>query len=81
MQQAFVAISAMAEDQDGGKKAVEAYSVFVRLALPPYTIHFKSPNCIKESTMDMLDRRVCKETLRATSQRAEVRCVCSTVLI
>jgi len=67
----------MEERQSVGntQKAVKAYSTFIRLALPPYTIHFKSPICIKEAVMETLDKRVCKETLRATSQRAEVRCV------
>lgn len=54
-----------------------AHSIFVRLALPPYTIHFKSPSFMKEATMEMLDKRVCKETLKKTAQKAEVRWVIS----
>ncbi|KAK6441536.1 hypothetical protein LTR95_002236 [Oleoguttula sp. CCFEE 5521] len=51
----------------------KAYSVFVRLVLPPYAIHFKAPKYMKESTLDLLDRRVTKATLAATAQKATVR--------
>lgn len=55
------------------ERVTKAHSTFVRLVLPPYTIHFKSPNYMKEQTMDMLDKRVTKETLKSTAQKAEVR--------
>ncbi|WPG98527.1 Hypothetical protein R9X50_00131800 [Acrodontium crateriforme] len=51
----------------------KAHSVFVRLLLPPYTIHFKSPTYMRESTLELLDRKVCKETLKSTAQDASVR--------
>jgi len=65
----------MEEPQDEASKALKAYSTFVRLVLPPYTVHFKSATSVKDAAMEMLDKRVCKESLRATSQRVEVRYV------
>jgi palmitoyltransferase len=50
-----------------------AHTVFLRLALPPYTIHFKSPTYLQPSTLDLLDKRVCKETLKLTAQDVWVR--------
>lgn len=64
-------MAAPEEDSKTGK----AYNVLVRLALPPYTIHFKSPTYMREATMEMLDKTVCKESLKATAQKAEVRFV------
>lgn len=60
------------EDEDEGR-AIKAASVFIRLALPPYTIHFKSPHYMQAPTLELLDKKVCKETLRSTGQRVEVR--------
>ena len=65
--------SNMARDPDDPNRAAKAHSVFVRLVLPPYTIHFKAPKYMKESTLDMLDKKVCKETLRGTAQSPTVR--------
>lgn len=59
---------AMARD-----KKKEAHSVFIRLVLPPYTIHFKSPTYMRDATLDLLDKKVCKETLKSTAQDAVVR--------
>ncbi|EME89366.1 uncharacterized protein MYCFIDRAFT_127594 [Pseudocercospora fijiensis CIRAD86] len=56
----------------------KAHSVFVRLALPVYTQHFKSPAYVKESTLDMMDNRVSKEVLKSTAQRADVRAAIGT---
>jgi len=66
----------MEATEDDGKTG-KAYNVLVRLALPPYTIHFKSPTFMKESVMEMLDKTVCKESLKATAQKAQVRSVFS----
>ncbi|GAB7349382.1 hypothetical protein MBLNU459_g8507t1 [Dothideomycetes sp. NU459] len=63
----------MAAIEDKSSKDGRAYNILVRLALPPYTIHFKSATYMKEATMEMLDKRVCKECLKATAQRPEVR--------
>ncbi|KAK3112665.1 hypothetical protein LTR53_010835, partial [Teratosphaeriaceae sp. CCFEE 6253] len=54
-------------------KTAQAHSVFLRLVLPPYTIHFKSPHYMRDSTLDLLDRRVCKATLKATAATPSVR--------
>ncbi|KAF2207935.1 hypothetical protein CERZMDRAFT_71198 [Cercospora zeae-maydis SCOH1-5] len=51
----------------------QAYSVFVRLVLPPYTIHFKSTGYMKDVTLEMLDKKVCKEMLRRTANDAMAR--------
>jgi hypothetical protein len=59
----------MVRDGDSAK----AHAVFVRLALPPYTVHFKSATYMKESTLELLDKKVCKETLKSTAQRNDVR--------
>ncbi|KAK5166875.1 uncharacterized protein LTR77_007604 [Saxophila tyrrhenica] len=59
---------------DPRKGAVlRAHLTFIRLALPPYTIHFKSPTYIQPATLDLLDKKVLKETLRNTAQDATVR--------
>lgn len=50
-----------------------AHSVFVRLVLGPYMVHFKSAGFMREATLDALDKRVCKETLVSTAQRGPVR--------
>lgn len=69
----------MAAMKHEGSKDGKAFNILVRLALPPYTIHFKSATYMKEATMEMLDKRVCKESLKATAQRPEVRFVCADV--
>lgn len=68
----------MAAIEKEGSKDGKAFNILVRLALPPYTIHFKSATYMREGTMEMLDKRVCKESLKATAQRPEVRFVCLT---
>lgn len=65
-------VEKMAVPEDNSKQG-KAYNVLVRLALPPYTIHFKSSTYMREGTMEMLDKTVCKDSLRATAQKAEVR--------
>ncbi|QIX01870.1 hypothetical protein AMS68_007387 [Peltaster fructicola] len=59
--------------RDGAVDTAQAHSVFVRLVLPPYTIHFKSPTYMKESTLELLDGRVCKEVLKSSASSSEVR--------
>ncbi|KAF7191340.1 Copper transport protein 86 [Pseudocercospora fuligena] len=68
----------MARDADAQTKMAKAHSVFMRLALPVYTQHFKSPAYVKESTLDMMDNRVSKEVLKSTAQRADVRAAIGT---
>lgn len=59
--------------RDNGDVCSAAHSVFIRLVLGPYTVHFKSAGYMRESTLDLLDKKVCKETLSSTAQRATVR--------
>ncbi|KAH9827505.1 Spinocerebellar ataxia type 10 protein domain [Teratosphaeria destructans] len=54
-------------------KVRKAHAVFIRLVLPPYTIHFKSPSYMREATLSLLDTKVCKETLKATASNTAVR--------
>lgn len=61
-------------------RLVKAHRIFVRLVLPPYTAHFNSPGYIKDATLDMLDERVCRATLRLTTQQKQVRCVEITII-
>ncbi|KAK3707722.1 hypothetical protein LTR37_011899 [Vermiconidia calcicola] len=63
----------MARDEEKRQRQAKAHSVLVRLALPPYTIHFKSPNYIHPTTLDLLDKKVCKETLKSTARDAQAR--------
>ena len=50
-----------------------AHTVLLRLALPPYTIHFQSPTHLHPPTLDLLDKRICKHTLRSTAHDSLVR--------
>ncbi|PPJ59645.1 hypothetical protein CBER1_01236 [Cercospora berteroae] len=59
--------------RDAASNMAKAYSVFVRLVLPPYTIHFKSTGYMKDVTLEMLDKKVCKEMLRRTANDAMAR--------
>jgi hypothetical protein len=52
-----------------------AYSTLLRLGLPAYTMHFKSPTYMRESMLERLDRTVCKDILKASAQQPEVRFV------
>lgn len=51
----------------------KAHSVFIRLVLPPYTIHFKSPTYLQPATLDLLDRKISKETLKSTTASLPIR--------
>ncbi|EMC99507.1 hypothetical protein BAUCODRAFT_29852 [Baudoinia panamericana UAMH 10762] len=55
------------------EKVRMAHSVFIRLVLAPFTIHFKSPTYLREGTLELLDKRVCKETLQSTANNVAVR--------
>ncbi|KAI4850648.1 hypothetical protein E4T44_02621 [Aureobasidium sp. EXF-8845] len=50
-----------------------AYSTLLRIGLPAYTMHFKSPTYMRESMLERLDRTVCKDILKASAQQPEVR--------
>ncbi|KAF2772409.1 hypothetical protein EJ03DRAFT_307448 [Teratosphaeria nubilosa] len=64
----------MARDPEShADKVRKAHAVFIRLVLPPYTIHFKSPSYMRDATLSLLDTKVCKETLKATAATAAVR--------
>jgi hypothetical protein len=63
----------MSMGQDGGEDCGAVQSVFIRLVLGPYMMHFKSAGYMREATLEILDRKVCKETLHSTAQRSSVR--------
>ena len=58
--------------EDPNSTIAKAHNVFIRLALPPYTIHFKSSSYLHPTTLDLLDKKVSKETLKATSSTSDV---------
>lgn len=47
----------------------------LRLALAPYTVHFKNPGYIKEDTLRRLEWDVVKKTLEETRKNYELRYV------
>ncbi|OCL03710.1 hypothetical protein AOQ84DRAFT_325570 [Glonium stellatum] len=55
------------------KSKVKPFATRLRLALAPWTVHFKSPGYIRDDTMHMLEVTVCKKTLEETRRSAEVR--------
>lgn len=68
------AAMAWEEDDRRGK----AYAVFIRLVLPAYTLHFSCATYMRESTLTLLDGRVCKATLAASAREAAVRAAIGT---
>ncbi|KAH0291749.1 hypothetical protein KCU62_g2496, partial [Aureobasidium sp. EXF-3399] len=50
-----------------------AYRTLLRIGLPAYTMHFKSPTYMRESMLERLDRTVCKAILKDSAQLPEVR--------
>lgn len=58
-----------------------AYRTLLRIGLPAYTMHFKSPTYMRESMLERLDRTVCKAILKDSAQLPEVRSVISTPTI
>ena len=63
----------MARDQLDSVSRRKAHTLFLRLCLPPYTIHFKSPTYMKQHTLEMLDQKICKQTLKSTASTPSVR--------
>lgn len=55
-----------------------AYRTLLRIGLPAYTMHFKSPTYMRESMLERLDRTVCKSILKDSAQLPEVRSVTCT---
>ncbi|OCK78737.1 hypothetical protein K432DRAFT_406209 [Lepidopterella palustris CBS 459.81] len=52
---------------------VSPYVTRFRLALAPWTVHFKYPGYVRDDTMHVLEINVCKKTLEGTRNSAEVR--------
>ncbi|KAJ9656372.1 hypothetical protein H2201_008566 [Coniosporium apollinis] len=72
----------MAEDvppvaEDGENKRTEShrdpYSTLFQLLFTAWPLHFQSQGYLKDKTMEMLDRKVCKATLERTIRDARVR--------
>lgn len=49
------------------------YLTRLRLALAPYTVHFRNPGYIRDETLRMLERDVVKKTLEDSRKRIELR--------
>ena len=49
------------------------YLTRLRLALAPYTVHFRNPGYIRDETLRMLERDVVKKTLEDSRKRLELR--------
>jgi len=54
---------------------MKAHIVSLRLMLSAWMSHFRSLGYVKDSTMDMLDRTVCKQSVERSVKEAKVRCV------
>jgi hypothetical protein len=63
----------MDDDSELDEPAPKPYLTRLRLALGPYAIHFQTPGYIKDETMCMLERDVCKKTLEQTRRNFELR--------
>lgn len=49
------------------------YLTRLRLALAPYTVHFRNPGYVRDETLRMLERDVVKKTLEDSRKRIELR--------
>ena len=49
------------------------YLTRLRLALAPYTVHFRNPGYMRDETLRMLERDVVKKTLEDSRKRLELR--------
>ncbi|KAF2273615.1 uncharacterized protein EI97DRAFT_383037 [Westerdykella ornata] len=63
----------MAEAEKEEKPKAKPWLTRLRLALGPYTVHFKNPGYIKEETLRMLMFDVCKKILEETRRNFELR--------
>ncbi|KAI9666002.1 MAG: copper transport protein [Bathelium mastoideum] len=61
------------DDSASQDKRKKAYGSLIRLALAAWTVQFKTPDYVKETTMSFLEQKNCKETLRASSREPDVR--------
>ncbi|KAK5124955.1 hypothetical protein LTR85_001145 [Meristemomyces frigidus] len=61
----------MARDQLS--RLQKAHTLYILLVFPAFCAHFKSPTYVRDTTLDLLDKKVCKETLKSTAQDASVR--------
>ncbi|KAF1351473.1 hypothetical protein EJ07DRAFT_169022 [Lizonia empirigonia] len=62
-------------DADTDAAAIHArpYLTRLRLALAPYTVHFRNPGYVRDETLRMLERDVVKKTLEDSRKRIELR--------
>lgn len=62
-------------DSEYDANAIQArpYLTRLRLALAPYTVHFRNPGYIRDETLRMLERDVVKKTLEDSRKRLELR--------
>ncbi|KAH6629299.1 hypothetical protein C7974DRAFT_424365 [Boeremia exigua] len=60
-------------DSDYDPPQARPYLTRLRLALAPYTVHFRNPGYIRDETLRMLERDVVKKTLEESRKRLELR--------
>ncbi|CAO2647705.1 Nn.00g086270.m01.CDS01 [Neocucurbitaria sp. VM-36] len=66
--------TAESESQQGtGGFSARPYLTRLRLALGPYTVHFRNPGYIRDDTLRLLERDVVKKTLEDTRKNLELR--------
>ncbi|PNS14991.1 hypothetical protein CAC42_2220 [Sphaceloma murrayae] len=63
----------MATEDEEPEVDHKVYTTFIRLAFTPYAIHFKSAKYMKEETLNRIDSKVVKETLRLTGLKSYIR--------
>lgn len=71
-------MAGLLNSKPGGKAdppdtVIKAHVASLRLLLAGWITHFRSVGYVKEGTMDMLDRKVCKRTVDLTIKELKVR--------
>jgi hypothetical protein len=60
-------------EYDAAAMQARPYLTRLRLALAPYTVHFRNPGYMRDDTLRMLERDVVKKTLEESRKRIELR--------
>ncbi|KAF1981964.1 hypothetical protein K402DRAFT_398000 [Aulographum hederae CBS 113979] len=58
---------------DDPAETKRVYATYLRLALQPLIVHFKSPDYIREDTVEMLQGRVIKSSLSNSAKQKDIR--------
>jgi len=68
-------LTAALSDNTESDSVLNAHVVSLRLMFSAWMSHFRSLGYVKDTTMDMLDRTVCKQSVERSVKDAKVRCV------